>query len=305
MLPFAKKATVIIIAALCGLLVFSACSRDPQPSGEMPDDYLDNMASSVEMPQIGNSIAAQNDTLCIEISGVSDGYFFVQLKQKPANKLKLKVAHADDTYYYDLYYSEDPHIIPLQLGNGQYTVAVYEQVEGTRYAYVLGVSLTVKLKNEYIPFLLPNDIVYYSADSNAVRDGFILTYGAQSDIERVQEIFEYIEKNISYDYDKAATVEAGYIPDVDETLRTKKGICYDYAALFAAMLRANGIPAKLVIGYADPGNVYHAWNMVYITDVGWVDAEIYFDGKNWQLADSTFAAADSSQDYTYYPLYEY
>ena len=40
------------------------------------------------------------------------------------------------------------------------------------------------------------------------------------------------------------------------------GICQDLTALAACMLRVQGIPAKLVIGYADRS--YHAWNNVLI-----------------------------------------
>ena len=49
------------------------------------------------------------------------------------------------------------------------------------------------------------------------------------------------------------------LPSVDETLKTKKGICFDYAALMTAMLRSQGIPTKLEIGYQGisimPGSV--------------------------------------------------
>ena len=37
--------------------------------------------------------------------------------------------------------------------------------------------------------------------------------------------------DVTYDEDKAATVETGYLPDIDETLSTGKGICFDYAGL--------------------------------------------------------------------------
>ncbi|MCL1816731.1 MAG: transglutaminase domain-containing protein, partial [Clostridiales bacterium] len=48
----------------------------------------------------------------------------------------------------------------------------------------------------------------------------------------------------------------------------------------------------LVVGYA--GTVYHAWINVYITDIGWVDKVIYFDGKNWSLMDPTFVSSGKS-----------
>ena len=49
----------------------------------------------------------------------------------------------------------------------------------------------------------------------------------------------------------------------------EKGICFDYAALMTAMLRSQGIPTKLEIGYS--GEVYHAWISTYIDEIGWVD----------------------------------
>ena len=57
-----------------------------------------------------------------------------------------------------------------------------------------------------------------------------------SDVDALQAIYDYVTENLTYDYDLADTVESGYLPDVDATLESKKGICFDYAALTAAML---------------------------------------------------------------------
>ena len=89
-------------------------------------------------------------------------------------------------------------------------------------------------------------------------------------------VYEYVIKNIAYDTAKASSVQSGYLPDVDAVLASKKGICFDYAALMTAMLRSQDVPTKLVIGYT--GSLYHAWVNVYIDNVGWVDNIIYFDG---------------------------
>jgi transglutaminase-like putative cysteine protease len=47
-------------------------------------------------------------------------------------------------------------------------------------------------------------------------------------------------------------------------LDSKKGICYDYAAVLASLLREAGIPAKLVMGYRSDMQAYHAWNQVMV-----------------------------------------
>jgi transglutaminase-like putative cysteine protease len=56
-----------------------------------------------------------------------------------------------------------------------------------------------------------------------------------------------------------------------------------------AMLRSQGVPCKLVVGYV--GNAYHAWISVWSEKDGWINAAIYFDGSNWQRMDPTFASS--------------
>ena len=45
-----------------------------------------------------------------------------------------------------------------------------------------------------------------------------------------RQVYNYVVKNVKYDDEKAQNVQSGYLPSVDETLKTKKGICFDYAA---------------------------------------------------------------------------
>ena len=52
----------------------------------------------------------------------------------------------------------------------------------------------------------------------------------------------------------------GYLPDVDDVLASQTGICFDYAAVMASMLRCERIPTRLEVGYM--GDVYHAWMML-------------------------------------------
>ena len=54
------------------------------------------------------------------------------------------------------------------------------------------------------------------------------------------------------------------------------------------MLRSQGVPCKLVIGYA--GTAYHAWISVWTQATGWVDGAVYFDGVSWHRMDPTFAS---------------
>ena len=128
----------------------------------------------------------------------------------------------------------------------------------------------------------------FDIDSEAVTLGKELAAGKASDIEVIAAVYDYVVKNITYDHERAATVKPDYVPNVDGVLREKKGICFDYAALMAAMLRSQRIPTRLEFGYA--GDAYHAWITTYIEDEGWINGIIEFDGVDWTLMDPTFAA---------------
>ena len=135
----------------------------------------------------------------------------------------------------------------------------------------------------------------YSASSAAVEKAAELTAGITNPLEKVAAIYDFVVKTLSYDEHRAATVQSGYIPVLDSVLTEKKGICFDYAALMTGMLRSQGVPCKMIFGYA--GSVYHAWINVWTEDTGWIDGAIYFDGGSWQYLDPTFASsADQSPE---------
>ena len=112
------------------------------------------------------------------------------------------------------------------------------------------------------------------------------------DLDAVADIYHYVIGHVAYDLEKAETVAAGYLPDVDETLRSGKGICFDYASLTAAMLRSQNIPTRLEIGYS--GDIYHAWISVYTEETGWIDRLIEFTSGGWTRMDPTLAAGNDS-----------
>ena len=174
----------------------------------------------------------------------------------------------------------------------KYTVEAFKNIQDTKYSKELSTSFEVTLKDEFAPFLRPNQYVNYTEDSQAVALAAELTAGMTDNLEKVKTIYDYVVQNISYDRLLAAKVQSGYLPDIDQVLAKKKGICFDYAALMSAMLRSQEVPTKLVVGYT--GSVYHAWINVYSEEEGWIDAAIYFDGQDWKLMDPTFASSNNS-----------
>ena len=72
------------------------------------------------------------------------------------------------------------------------------------------------------------------------------------------------------------------------------GICYDYAVLFAAMLRSVDIPTKLSMGYKSDINYYHAWNQVYLNGK-WVNIDTTYDAAYAQEDLSTSMIKDAKE----------
>ena len=266
---------------------------------------------SVLVPEASGVQVYSNADASIDASNAADGYVMVKYTGSAAKVRMLIETPAGNTYNYLMALDGQYDVYPLSEGSGTYKIGVYENLHDDQYATAFTQSVNVTLKDEYSMFLYPNAYVDFNANSNAVKKGQELAAGANTDIEVVQNVYHYITKNVTYDYDKAETVQSGYIPTVDETLATGKGICFDYASLMGAMLRSQGIPTRLEIGYA--GTEYHAWISVYTKETGWIDKIIQFDGKNWILMDPTLGSYASNstvkkyrEDDTYYQLkYKY
>lgn len=244
-------------------------------------------------PEASGTAAEENDKAVIDYSNLADGYVMVKYKAATDKKLKAQVKGPVTTYTYTIQ-PEEWVTFPMSDGNGEYKVTVFENVEGKQYATVVSVGVTVELADEFAPFLRPNQYVDYGVAEETIKLGAKLTREKETELDKVQAVYEYVVKNITYDTELAANVKSGYLPVLDDVLKVKKGICFDYAALMTGMLRSQSVPCKLVVGYA--GEVYHAWISVYTVKDGWIDNAIYFDGTTWKRMDPTFASSANKSD---------
>lgn len=243
----------------------------------------------------------------LDESAMAQGY--LAMKAQSENTLKFQISLGDMTYTYTVPGDNSETILPLNMGSGSYTLRLLENIGDDKYAGLWTDTCQVTLEDEFEPFLRPSQMVKYSADSQCVALAKELAASCRTDAEIAAAIYQYVVKHIRYDKQKAADVQPGYLPDPDETLDSGKGICFDYASLTAAMLRSVGIPCKLITGYVD-GSLYHAWNMFYLEDSGWVTAKIEVSADIWNRVDLTFAAggtgdAELKDDGRYTTRYTY
>ncbi len=228
-----------------------------------------------------------NDLAIIDYSNATDGYIQVNYLGT-CKKVKLQILGPDNvTYTYNL---QNGYVtFPLSSGDGEYTISVCENIADTRYSIAFRTTLGFENIDEFGPYLYPNQYVNFTEDSKVVTLGANLASASANDLEVLSSVYNYVINNITYDYDKANTVASGYLTDLDEILTKGAGICLDYAAVCSAMLRSQGIPTRLEVGYAS--EVYHAWISVYIEEIGWLNGVIQFNGHEWSLVDPTFGAS--------------
>ena len=270
-------------------------SAVPASEAEMTLTPLTGAApvSSVLSPSASGTVTYGNQKADIDASNTDDGYVMIRYLGSNS-KVKIQITGPSGvTYTYNVTTPGSYEVFPLSDGSGTYKIGIYENTSGKKYAVAYSLSsLSVSLRDSFAPFLRANQYVNYTKSSKCVSLAAQLCAGTTDTLEKISAVYTYVINNISYDYNLAANVKSGYLPDLDSVLRTGKGICFDYAALMTAMLRSQGIPTKLVVGYS--GQTYHAWINTYSDEEGWMDAVIYFDGTRWKLMDPTYASTGKS-----------
>ena len=253
-------------------------------------------ASMARVPTTGTSTINQGGAT-IDVSNTSRGYFMVRFDGN-VSRFVVRVEHSAAQQPCDFHMRPNNwETIPLTHGNGRYTVTVLEHVADGMFAVALTTTIDVSLQDPLLPWLYPNQFVNFTPQTNAVRIAEELAQGAYSELDVVRAVYDFIVESITYDHEFALGVTSGaiteYLPDLDDILRRGRGICFDYAALMTAMLRAQDIPTRLEIGFVT-GGVFHAWVTVHTQEHGWVGVAQFSQGSNWTLLDPTFSAGNQA-----------
>jgi len=205
------------------------------------------------------------------------------------------------TYELGVYYSSERYATYHELLS-------IEQVEFRSGTVMVPTSpaldLNLSFTSQYVPS--ENALEYYlrpskgiqSDEEEIIRTAAQITSGISDTYAKALAIHDWVCDSIYYDFD----VYYGRVQKDDSsalnTLKTGRSVCEGYANLTVALLRASGIPARKVSGYAlgmSGGNTFpsdvlagtgdsnHAWN------------EAFVDGR-WVIMDTTW---DSDNDYEY------
>ena len=116
-----------------------------------------------------------------------------------------------------------------------------------------------------------------------------LVGGIQDPIDKCKKIYNYIIKNISYSNKKSKNAL--------ETFKTKKGDCGSHVALFCAMARSVGVPARPIVGYwaEEKYGFYHVWAEFYVNGVGWIPVDPTVGVDNPSVREYYFGNMDNKR----------
>ena len=245
-------------------------------TGYVKEAYLKVAASAPPKSASSGSAkvtASSKTKAAISTSQVSKNVIRVKLTSHSGKKLKVMIAKGSEKVYYNLLPIAGYQSFPLNMGKGTYKVSVLENTSGSSYKYITTKSAKVSGSSNGA-YLISTSEIKYSSSMAPIKKAASLTKGKTAS-QKVKAVYNWVVAQINYDRKK--NPPAGYVPSITQTYSSKKGICYDFAALFAAMLRSQGVPTKLVKGYADKVSGYHAWN------------EVYVNGK-WQTIDTSYDA---------------
>ncbi len=311
----------LLAIVMAGLVcVLAACSSSEDggflPGGEpqVSDSSYEREPPKVETCAFGDGNVVNYDdgtqNAVIDMTNVNKGYVGVRANAPQSGMFQVMNNTTGANYIYVMKTDGKDQFYPMSFGDGNYTFTVFiyqgDNPDGTpsnSYFNILGGSVDVQLESEFAPFLVPSVVVSYGKKSDVVTLSHEITQHASTDLEVIQQIYFWVQDNISYDTEKAKKVQTGeltnYVPNLKKILESRSGICYDYASLVAAMLRANGIPCKMVFGDVktdDSGTtIMHAWNMIWTEEDGWIAVDIKAEVDKWEQVDLTFAAANGSQ----------
>jgi len=144
-------------------------------------------------------------------------------------------------------------------------------------------------KASYLKSYLTATRYWQSNDTNIKSEAEKLMADKTTVMDIIKADYAYIGEKLSYDDNKANSENERI--GAKAALEGGASVCMEYADSMIALLRAQGIPARAALGYANitetqEAQVRHQWVQVWIPDYGWYSVDPTLESNNMRLGQS-------------------
>ena len=150
-------------------------------------------------------------------------------------------------------------------------------------------EITAQVENALTPFSNSTYIPAAETYTTSAIANFV-NKNCKSDKEKLQVIYHWVTTNIRYDKDSMYHINWSMeqADKIAATLRRKKGVCENYAALFTDIVLKTGIQSFVINGYTKQGGIInwqgHSWCAVKLADDWWLCDPTWDEGKRANAA---------------------
>ena len=162
---------------LFGILL-AGCGNSPS-SDEEPPVYS---PARVLTPEAPGKKTLGSSPLILDISNQDQGYLTAE-SDSDDSRMNIQLTAPSGVVYSYFLEPDEQAVLPFSEGSGEYLITCYQQVDGNQYAALYTEMLTVKLQNEFLPFLYPNQYVDFSSKSEACKLAAALVKEDMTDID--------------------------------------------------------------------------------------------------------------------------
>ena len=295
--------TKISLLLIITILLLSGCgksvnfiSNEEVEVLELPDNV---MQTSMGELNISYTIVENSIDIVANLGNVNSKFVLLDFPETDEEKKAAEITNGVFNILSEIPSSDDELTPNLFLGEaryGDFESIVYDfiKIEKKQDKWVFKTSPVLKENIAiYTKAKNPNEYVLHTEYIQSNNDEIInlsneITSGCLDEYDKVLKLHDWVAENIYYDFE---AFYSGNYQNADSlnVLHSKKAVCEGYANLFAALVRAQGIPCRVQSGYALGIDTDKTWSKKALTtkDSNHAWNEAYVDGR-WLIIDATW-----------------
>jgi len=155
---------------------------------------------------------------------------------------------------------------------------IFEDIEIEEYFIEIGKDSSLE------KYLLPT--TYWEVDDEYIKkEASNIAQEQYTILDLLKADYEYINNHLEYDQAKASSANTRI--GAKTALQGGASVCMEYSDAMITILRAQGIPARAAVGYAELGDIpepesllRHQWVQVWIPNYGWLTIDPTYEGSD-------------------------